>query len=267
MYAGIPISHNSGRIVGVHQKIDRASRLGLNDLLKKHSDFPGIRMILHFEGKNGPDGLKIKKSTKDIPWHFINPLDIEDKYLISIVENHIYNLARALKLNDEIKSAYEASWLAHAITDGLTPAHLKSVDGLIEDFFGSSPKYMGYADRKIIKGNNRRDTILKNWEYWGAGGVMANHFKYEIGVATAIASESFNNIKPSSSDIEYLKSKGFEATFIKSIRKIYSLKSYENFIKQGMTINLALEIKQIIIPEIIKCVILAWYWSYLTSQK
>lgn len=268
MYSGITISRRSGRIVGVHQKIDRIARANLGLLLKNSHDFPAIKSILRFEGKNGPDGLKIKKSSKDIPWHFINPTDAGDKSLIEIIHDHMYNLSKALKDKNDVRASFEASWLAHAVTDGLTPAHLNPVDDRIEELFGNSPRDMGYADKKrFIKGHNRRDSLAKNWEYWGAGGVIMNHFKYELGVATAIASDKFKPSSPSGADIEYLKSKGFEASFLNSIRQIATMKSYEKFINYGMTMDVATEIRKSIIPEIIKCVTLAWYQAYLDSKS
>jgi hypothetical protein len=72
MYSGTTFRRHSGRIVGVHQKIDRVARRNLNDLIQKSIKFPGIRSILHFEGKNGPDGLKLKHSKSDSPWNFID---------------------------------------------------------------------------------------------------------------------------------------------------------------------------------------------------
>lgn len=267
MYSGITISLRSGRIVGVHQKIDRVARISLNSLLENPRDFPGIRSILHFEGKNGPDGLKIKKASKDIPWHFINPLDPTDNNLIEMINDHIYNLSVSLKNHDDIRSSFEAAWLAHAITDGLTPAHLKSVDERIEELFGSSPREMGYRDKILVKDDSRWEMLAKNWEYWGAGGIVTNHFMYEFGVATAMASEKFSPIDVSEADLRYLQFKGFRASFKKSVLFVYSLKSYEDFINNGMTYDLAVEIKRDIIPEIIKCVTLAWYQAYLDSKR
>lgn len=267
MYSGKTISRRSGRIIGVHQKIDRAARRNLNLLIDKPHDFPGIRNIISFEGKNGPDGLKIKRSKKDNPWHFINPLDPNDKYLILMINDHIFNLSTAIKTQNEIRAAFEAAWLSHAITDGLTPAHLSSLDNEIEKLFGYSPRGADSSlNKKIIHGKNRRDTIAKNWTYWGNGMIMS-HFMFEVGVASAIAPEKYKPVKPSQADIDYLILKGIDNTFLKSVRKVYELKDYERFIKTGMTMDLAMEIKKVIMPEIINCVTLAWYQAYLLSTN
>lgn len=266
MYAGITIGRNSGKIIGAHQKIDRIAWRNLGHMIDKSCDFPSIGEILHFEGKNGPDGLKTKRASKDIPWHFLNPLDIDDKHLVGIINNHVTNLSKAIHSRDAIKASFEAAWLAHAITDGLTPPHLDPINDKIEGLFGASPRDMGYADKRLIKGDSHRDTIKKNWEYWGAGGLILSHLKYEIGVATAIASEKFIKVKPSSADLDYLEAKGFEASFLKSVRKINSLNSYKVFAKNGLTMELVYEIKQIIVPEIINCVTLAWYFACINSK-
>ena len=84
--------------------------------------FPSIDEILNFEGIRGPDGLKRKSPGVDEPEHFIIP-DKDDGVLIGYIRNHHWNLVRALRRKDRERAAFEAAWLAHAITDGLTPAH------------------------------------------------------------------------------------------------------------------------------------------------
>ena len=107
----------------VHQKIDRVARKNIEPILPDWCDFPDIKNILHFEGKNGPDGVKRKSPAVDEPWHFINPDDPDDTALLGMIDGHIGNLARALRTNNSERAAFEAAWMAHAITDGLTPAH------------------------------------------------------------------------------------------------------------------------------------------------
>jgi len=267
MYAGTTFRRSSGRIVGVHQRIDRVARRSLNLLIKKSHGFPGIMNILHFEGKNGPDGLKLKRATSDIPWHFIDPTNPNDRLLILMINDHIYNLAHSLSSRDSIRAAFEAAWLAHAITDGLTPAHLYSLDCKIEKLFGKPQhELQGITAKKTIHGINRRDTIAKNWEYWGAGGVVFSHLMFELSVASVIASEKYKIIKPSSMDIERLKNEGFEKLFTESVQKIHSLRVYETYIKGGVTIELANTIKHVVMPEIINCVVLAWYYAILSAK-
>src|SRR4051812_35123169 len=122
MYSGSTLTNFSGLIMGAHQKIDRIARNHL-ERLAPASSFPRKKTILHFEGNNGPDGIKRKSPAKNEPWHYIQPFDSEDKGLIKIIEDHYASLVSALKKGDDVGAAFEAAWLSHAIVDGLTPAH------------------------------------------------------------------------------------------------------------------------------------------------
>ena len=123
MYAGTTFRKRSGSFVGVHQKIDRIARKQLTNFIGKKEYFPGIQYILHFEGNNGPDGIKRKSPFVDEPWHHINPSDPSDREIFTIIRNHIYNLSKSLSENNSVRAAFESAWLAHAVTDGLTPAN------------------------------------------------------------------------------------------------------------------------------------------------
>src|SRR5690606_34062883 len=123
MYSGTTFRTKSGRMMGVHQKIDRVARRHFKAHAPKLVEFPEIKSILHFEGKHGPDGIKRKSPAKDEPWHYIDPTDAGDRVLIDMINSHIHNLTKALRQSNQERASFEAAWLAHAITDGLTPAH------------------------------------------------------------------------------------------------------------------------------------------------
>src|SRR4051812_48415564 len=107
-----------------HQKIDRTAYRHLKRLCGSDHFFPKLRTIYHFEGANGPDATKLKnKANVEQPWHFIDPLDVADTDLHHYIDDHYSALVQALKDRDEVRSGFEASWLAHALVDGLTPAH------------------------------------------------------------------------------------------------------------------------------------------------
>lgn len=53
--------------------------------------------ILHFEGNNGPDGIKRKSPSQDEPWHFIDPTRADDRELIDMILDHHHNLVDALR--------------------------------------------------------------------------------------------------------------------------------------------------------------------------
>jgi len=260
MYAGTTFRRDSGRIIGVHQKIDRVARRHLKKHLPKTVIFPTISQILHFEGKNGPDGVKRKSPAKDEPRHFIDPSKPDDRALLGLIADHIFNLRQALKTDNTQRAAFEAAWLAHAVVDGLTPAHHYPLDDKIEELWGKPHhERVTIKDKNYIKGNNRRDTFAKNWEYWGAGGVFTAHFMFEWGVASVIAPEKFDASGPSDDDIARLERDGFESVFMAAVHKIDRMKMYDEFGKQGWTRSLADKTKKVLVPEIISLVCLAWY--------
>lgn len=59
----------------------------------------------------------------DEPWHHIDPDNPDDKGIVDLINDHIYNLTKSARSGNEARASYEAAWLAHAVTDGLTPAH------------------------------------------------------------------------------------------------------------------------------------------------
>ena len=125
MYSSLGIIQNDrpGSLTGTHQKLDRAAKILLNKYVPSASRiFPSIDEILHFEGAFGPDGLKRKSPGVDEPEHFIEP-GHDNGVLIGYIRDHQYNLKEALKNGNKERAAFEAAWLAHALTDGLTPAH------------------------------------------------------------------------------------------------------------------------------------------------
>ena len=139
MYSSLGLiqnSEHSGELIGTHQKIDKSARMMLTKYCRNAKKFPAIDDILHFEGSRGPDGLKRKSPGEDELEHFIQP-DHDDGVLAKIISDHQANLTRALIAGDRVRASFEAAWMAHAITDGLTPAHhypyRRVVDELMTD--------------------------------------------------------------------------------------------------------------------------------------
>ena len=269
MYAGTTISHGSGKVIGVHQKIDRVARRCVKKHLKSNSDFPDIETIIHFEGINGPDAIKRKSPSVDEPWHFLDPTkSIETQPIVIDISNHIYNLTIALKKSDNIKSAFEAAWLAHAIVDGLTPAHHYPMDDKVEELWGKPANQRNsFKDKNIIKGINHIDTISKNWEYWGANGVMTTHLLFEAGVASAISTNNFKDCEITSRDISHLNRIGFLNFYSETVQAIAKMDMYGEFSQTGWTAKLANDVKDELIPAMIKAVALAWIYSNNEAVK
>lgn len=260
MYAGTTFRKKSGHIAGVHQRIDRIARRNLAKLMPDDAKFPSIADILHFEGNNGPDGIKRKSPSTDEPWHLIDPSNPEDVELYHIINDHIYNLRQALDGENMTRSAFEAAWLAHAIVDGLTPAHHYPLGEKIEELWGAPREdRLTIKQKNIVPGNSRRDTLVKNWEYWGAKGIFTTHVLFELGVALAIRGHRFRSSLPTTRDLRRLEREGFEVLMRETVEAIYRLRLYEQFWKKGWSTRLALSTRRDLVPQIIRMVTLAWY--------
>lgn len=268
MYSGTTIRRGSGKIVGVHQKIDRSARRHIKKYLPDSIDFPSAKEIVHFEGINGPDGIKRKSPAVDEPWHFINPNDPTDTALIKVINDHIYNLSVALRNHNNVRSSFEAAWLAHAVVDGLTPAHHYLLSKKIEELWGKAHnERLTFREKNVIHGESLRDSLQKNWKYWGLNGVFTSHGMFEIGAASAIATENFKDIKFDRRYITKLEKHGFESIYLESIQKINKLNMFEQLTKSDWSGVLAKQTRTILVPEMIRQVILAWYQAIIMAQE
>ena len=260
MYSGTTFRHHSGNVVGVHQRVDRVAKRHLIHRIGHESFFPSIKTILHFEGKNGPDGIKSKSPSHDEPWHYIAPGASSDDPLITIITDHMHNLVVALQNKDEIRSGYEASWLAHAIVDGLTPAHHYPLAEKIEELWGKPhTERKTTRDKILIPGARKRDMLSKNWQYWGAKGVFSLHWSFEWGVASSITMNKFKDIKLTDDDFKRIETEGYVPFFFESLEKVANLRMYEDFAKEGWSVKLGNASRNELIPIIMKNVCLAWY--------
>lgn len=258
------VSKNSKKLealLGTHQRIDRASRRLLAHHLPKKAYFPGEKEILHFEGSRGPDGLKRKSPNIDEPMHFILP-DHDDHKLITMLLDHQYNLHHALKTNNHVRAAFEAAWMAHAIADGLTPAHhfpyTEAVDQLMteKEFI----TIFGEPIKGLMHGKTLPETLRNNWLYLGAGGYMTKHIAFEFGIATTASTMSYKKLTPKIPKKDF-KNLDFKAEFYRSLQKVHQLDMYTRFCDSGWTPALAIETKTILLPEVIRCITLGWYSS------
>lgn len=268
MYSGTTLRNASGRIMGAHQKLDRVARRALEQCMPE-SDFPKIRDILHFEGRNGPDGIKSKSPAKDEPWHYYDPLDPKDTQLTQMIERHSKNLTAALKRKEYEKASFEAAWLAHAIVDGLTPAHHYPLEEKLEELRGEGLETRtSFKDKNIIRGkdDNLRKILSKNWQYWGAKGVMTTHGLYEWGVATTIAPLRLRSGYPTEADCKNVLKVGVAQVFKQAAADIYELKMYDRFMRKGWTNKIARETREFLAPLLVRVVALAWYEALVKAQ-
>lgn len=269
MYSGTTFRTKSGLVMGVHQKIDRLAHRHIKHHVPQSIAFPTTPEILHFEGLNGPDGIKRKSPAKDEPWHYIDPKNPADHALIVMINDHIHNMSLALRDGNTVRAAFEAAWMAHAITDGLTPAHHYPLEAKLEELRGGQgiETRITTKDKLVLPGKNRRHQLKNNWEYWGVKGVMTTHLGFELGVATTIAGLKLEGSRPTIEEFAAVRSDGFEAVFQVILAKVDGLNMYDEFSRLGWTRHLATQTKKVLIPEIIKAVTLAWYQAIVLAGK
>lgn len=284
MYSTVGLLKNakrSGRITGTHQKLDRVARRKMNVLLKKDEHFPGIKEILKFEGMQGPDGLKRKSPGVDDPMHFIEP-EHDNGELRKMILDHHYNLHRALKGNnrsyegvfddypkiksngkpDEVRAAFEAAWLAHVVTDGLTPAHHYPFQAAVEEMMSDLEyvKIFGQPIKGIMGGHNLPEMAKNNWQHWGPEGYMTKHIAFEYGVAVMASTMSgkamLSNVKLDRKDLLKMD---FIAEFYRSLDAVHQRDIYSRFRRSGWTTELANECHDFLLPEIVRMIIIAWF--------
>ena len=261
---------SGGKLVGTHQKLDKAARRTLTALTKRRVYFPTAKEILHFEGNRGPDGLKRKSPGVDEPMHFILP-DEDDGRLWGYIENHQANLRAALiEIRDDpvkayeeqtkVRAAFEAAWLAHVICDGLTPAHHYPYEEEVSELMSDKEyaRIFGQPIKGIMKGDTALETTVKNWRYWGKEGLMSTHIAFEYGVALIVTAEGWDAFQPKIAP-ETLAKLDFKTEFYRSLHTIHSLDMYTRYRESGWTPDLGKETVNILIPEIVKAITLGWY--------
>lgn len=268
MYAGFFPSHkHQSQWLGTHQKFNRIAYRIIRD---KYSDsfFPDVKMINKFEGPNGPDGIKTKSPSQHEPWHYYDPLDESDNQLVNLLENHLESLAEALRNKNHERAAFEASWLAHGITDGMTPAHQYPYERELQDITGIPKEERTTKKKKVFaEGQTNRELIKKNWQLWGTKGLMTTHHAFEIGVATIVLPMRFKKVDITVSDISNVRDLGLGQLFKNSARNVAKYHMYERFYRSGWNTGLARDAREMLAPSIIRTVSLAWALALEDSQK
>ncbi len=255
---------------GAHQKIDRVARQHLARMITPElGKFPSRKDIIQFEGFDGPDGIKRKTPAKDEPWHFYDPTDPEDFQIIDILQGNYNQLVKALRSGNKTRAAFEASWLAHGLVDGLTPAHHYPYEKeLIRLRGGQGIETRTTVKAKIIMpGDTIPEQISKNWQMWGDKGLLATHFAFEWGVAVMIMPLRLSSAQPSAEDKAFVLNHGVTELFKKRATEISDMHMYENFYKSGWNNKLAKQVRRELVPAIINTVTLSWYAALVESAS
>jgi hypothetical protein len=250
-----------------HQKIDRTSYRHLKRLGGRDFFFPKLRTIYHFEGNNGPDSTKLKnKENVEQPWHFIDPLDIDDTDLHAYIDDHYKALVVALKQHDEVRSAFEASWLAHALVDGLTPAHHYPYEEALEELRGETRHTRkGLVGRAFVKGETRRESWRLSMKLIGPKGLLTSHAMFEGGAFTIIAPLRLGRAKPTAHDIEDIRKYGVVDYFQRMAKEIAAFEMYHRFLEHGWNRKLTSDVRRELAPRMVKMVTLAWYSAQIDA--
>ncbi len=245
---------------GAHQKIDRTARRHLSQV-KTDVQFPARKDILKFEGLDGPDGIKRKTPAKDEPWHYINPEDADDTQLLEIITEHYRQLVIALREDNNVRASFEAAWLAHAVVDGLTPAHHYPYEEELVRLRGgagietrTTPK-----EKLLMPGDTLPKRLSNNWQMWGDKGLLATHIAFEIGVAVMLMPMRLNNALPTPEQLRHVNGMGIQELFIERAKQVNDLEMYEMFYKSGWTPRLAQVVRRKLAPIIVNTVTLIWY--------
>lgn len=276
MYSGTTLTAASGRLMGAHQKIDRVARRHLMWLLAEQGGkrpavknvFPPIKTILHFEGRNGPDGIKRKSPAQDEPWHYLSPFDGDDTMLVSLIEDHYKNLVSALRNSDKVVAGFEAAWLAHAVVDGLTPAHHYPYEEKLDELRGGLGKEtrITFKDKLVMPGSNNREAISNNWKMWGPKGLLTTHFAFEWGVATILLPMRVGvSTRPKPSEIADMQNLSIAEYFIRAAKEVAAFNMYDDFIKVGWTARMARTVRRQLVPILVRTVTLLWYRAVLEA--
>jgi len=262
MWSGTTFSNFSGNIFGGHQKIDRVAFRVLKDVADiKH--FPNTGQILFFEGRNGPDGIKSKSPAIDEPWHYIDPFDPSDTKLITMIDGHYNNLVKQLRLKDVEKAAFEASWLSHAIVDGLTPAHHYPYEEKLVELRKGEPidTRTNVKEKLVMKGDTKSEQAKNNWFMWGFKGLMISHSAFEFGISAIIKPIIFRQVKIDSKLLARIDEIGLEEYYLQTLRSIALLRVYDRFTRFGWTWTLSKTTRDELVPSIIEVVAVYWYMA------
>jgi hypothetical protein len=243
-----------------HQKLDKVAYRHLKQLAP-NLDFPPLEQILHFEGANGPDATKLKKQVKSAqPWHFVDPLDKHDTDLHKELKRHYKQLVHALKDDDQVLAAFQAAWLAHALVDGLTPAHHYPYEKELALLRGESRHTRtGLLGRGFVQADTLAASISRSLKIIGPKGLLTNHAMFEGGAWAIIAPLRLNRALPSSTDVQTASADGMLGLFKQMASEVANLQIYTRFIDRGWRHAVARDIRRELAPRMVRMITLAWY--------
>lgn len=252
-----------------HQKLDRVARRHLKGVLTDDKSFPTIRQILHFEANRGPDSAQIKRQqTFEQPWHFVDPYATKETDLHRYLRQHYKGLVAAIKKNDHIKAGFEAAWLAHALVDGLTPAHHYPYEKELEQLRGEGRhSRKGLAGRLYVKSDSFSKTMKHSYKLVGPKGLLTTHAMFEAGAYAIIAPLRLSSARPTDLDLSLALNDGIIKTFKQTAREIADFNLYERFYQEGWTGAISRDVRRELAPRMVRTITLSWYCAAMEAGK
>lgn len=247
MYAGFVTTKRVVKKIGIHQKFDTAAYRMIRPYLAK-SSFPSLKQILHFEGINGPDGIKVKSLGHHDPSHMYDP-GTDSGVLPDLLTGHYKGLVAALGKGDKVRASFEAAWLAHYLVDGLTPAHHYPYDAKKEELFG--------CDSEI-------GSLRKHWHWLGGKGVLSTHVNFEMGVAATLLLYPIR-CQLEDGELALARQMGPIEYFKHMAREVYEYNFYERFYAKGWNVEMARSVRRVVAPTAARTVGLIWLLAYLEA--
>lgn len=259
MYSGFVTHKNVVQRIGIHQRFDIAAYKMILPYLPE-GFFPSMKDIVDFEGYNGPDGLKVKSPKQSEPSHLYDPVTDTGEVPLHI-SNHYAKLVECLKSGDLVRGAFEASWMAHYIGDGLTPAHHWPLEEKIAEAV--------LQEKEAAKAGDVNKLLLKakkNWAVWGMKGHLSTHFNFEMGIAFALLIYPIRG-KFRTEDLARARRLGYLEYFKDQARDVATLNLYERFYKQGWNSDIAAVVKNRIAPMTAEAIGIIWLLAVLEAGQ
>jgi hypothetical protein len=226
--------------------------------------------IQHFEGKRGPDASKLKNNPTagELPWHFVDPFDAADRALEQTIQYHYDELVVALRANNHTRASFEAAWLAHALVDGLTPAHHYPYEEELEQLRGGKNRTSRTTvmRRITVRGETTRESVKRSIKLVGPKGLLMTHTAFEGGAFMIMLPLGLDNALPKPEEIADMRKLGIAAYFERQAREIGALNLYDRFYRFGWTPKLARLVRREMAPRMVSIITLAWYSALIDAD-
>lgn len=256
MFSGIPFSKKYSPF-GDHQRIDRLAYTYLKKRLDL-SRFPSVQSILDFEGRNGPDGAKYMGEGEE---HFYDP-QTDGAELLVLIHECYDELVASIAAGNTFKAARAASWLAHAIVDGLTPAHHFPYHETVNELMADTEHVRDSIGKHFyIKGETMPSSIKKTWRLTGPQGVLTSHTLFETSMAL-----SLQQFRPRL-NLSLPPKESIDDIFRERARLVNTLGLYDKFIRRGPNPSMSLKIRRVVGPAMVEAVALIWARAIEEAKK